>query len=101
MDKSKAAALIEEQRRRWRSHAPDMALAYRAERVYLGLATMEVCIASALVALNLHAGLFVRIVAPAGFVVGAALLYWQSRRFSQARKLMSGAEGMRDFHSAD
>src|ERR1035441_4777014 len=46
MDKLKAAELIQQQRRRWRSQASDLAIARRAERAYFALAMGYVCIAA-------------------------------------------------------
>jgi hypothetical protein len=98
MDKLKAAELIQQQRRRWRSQASDLAIARRAERAYFALAMGYVCIAASFIALYQHSSLFPRIVGPMGFFIGAAILYWQSRRFTQIRRLLSATDGKTDSH---
>jgi hypothetical protein len=89
MDKLKAAEIIQKQRRRWRSQDSDLAIARRAERVYLALGCLYLCIVSSFIALYQHSSLFARIAGPAGFVAGAVVFYWHSRRFGEIRKLLS------------
>src|SRR4051812_28142064 len=97
MDKSTAKALIDQQRRRWRSQGPDVIVARRAERAYLICAGVFAGAAPAFLALYQHPGLFPRIVEPAGFLIGAAILFWQSRRFTQIRRLLSTPGAKTDF----
>jgi hypothetical protein len=89
MDKLKAAEIIAKQRRRWRSQDSDLAIARRAERVYLALGCSYLCLASSFVALFQHSSFFARIAGPAGFFIGAVIFFWHSRRFGQIRKLFS------------
>jgi hypothetical protein len=83
MDQRKATELIERQRRRWRSQDSDLAIAQRAERVYVSLAIAYVCFAAVLSPLQ-HT-LFARSVILIGFLSGAIALFWHSRRFRQIR----------------
>jgi Flp pilus assembly protein TadB len=94
MDKLEAAALIKQQRRRWQSQESDRAIAERAERAYFGLAMMYVCIAISL-ALLLPT-LTAKVMAAAGFVFCAVILYLQSRRFAQVRKFLAASDAKPD-----
>jgi len=84
MDKHKAAEMIERQRRRWRSQDSDLAIARRAERIYFALAIVYACLGTA-AGLVQHTW-FARAAILTGFLSGAIILCWQSRRFGLIRK---------------
>ena len=80
MNKSKATALIDQHRLRWRSQGTDYAIARRAERTYLGLSVMNAGMVAAFAALFHASGPWPRIALPVGFLIAGAIYYWQSRR---------------------
>jgi cobalamin biosynthesis protein CobD/CbiB len=94
MDKSKAKALIELHRHRWRSEASDDSIARRAQRTYFGIAMMCVCLAFSM-SLLLPA---LRVIIFPGYFVAAAIAYWVSWRFRQIRKLLSDSDAKTDSH---
>jgi hypothetical protein len=92
MDRLKAKALIDLQRRRWRSQATDVALARRAQRACLGLAVGWVAGGAGFTASAAVSGK----VAPflclgLGQLIGSVFFFWQSRRFAQAGILLADA----------
>lgn len=98
MNKPDAIALIQRQRRFWRSHDSDDAIARRGERMYR-IAAIIMTITGA--AEGLIAAAFKRPafnLAGVGFLVGAAVLYWHSRRFAQALRLSTDSNARRDLH---
>jgi hypothetical protein len=97
MNKLKAEEMIQKQRRRWRSQDSDMAIARRAERVYLALGGAFLCIASSFIVLYQHSGLLPKI-GGAGFYIGAVIFFWHSRRFGQIRKLLADSDAKTDPH---
>jgi hypothetical protein len=98
MNKLKATALIDQHRRRWRSQGSDDAIARRAERTYLGLALMNACMAAAFAALFHASGPLPRIALPVSCLIAGAIYYWQSRRFTQIRRLLSGSDAQMVSH---
>ena len=91
MDPGKAAELIEQHRRHWKSSQSDEVIARRAERLYLktamgfGLTAVGNAIADAVHGrlASWWLGLIVALLAV------AVLFYWQSRRLSRIRKMLS------------
>jgi hypothetical protein len=94
MDKSKAKALIELQRRRWRSEASDDSIARRAQRLYFVIAMACVSLAFSLSLLLPTA----RVIIYPGSFLAAAIAYWVSWRFGQIRKLLSDSDAKTDPH---
>jgi hypothetical protein len=92
MDKSKAMALIELHRRRWRSKASDDSIARRAQRTYVGIAMMFVCVAFSM-SFVLPAA---RVIIFPGYSLGAAIAYWASWRFRKIRKPLSDSNAKTD-----
>jgi hypothetical protein len=88
MNYSEAVALIQRHRRFWRSHESDDGIACRGERAYrTGSAFMAItAVAEAAIAASSKkpVGNLIAV----GFLVSAAILYWQSRRFTQALRLL-------------
>ena len=96
MNKSQAATLIDQHRRRWRSKQSDSEIARRARRAYLALAVVHAGFAAALFAVNRHLGPLPRIIMPLVFMIAAAIYFWQCRRFTQIRKLLGTLEANSD-----
>jgi cobalamin biosynthesis protein CobD/CbiB len=94
MDKSKAKALIELHRRRWRSKASDDSIARRAQRTYFGIAMMCVCLAFSMSLLLPKA----RVIIFPGYFLAAAIACWASWRFRQIRNLLSDSDAKTDSH---
>jgi len=93
MDNLKAARLIEQQRRRWRSQEPDQAIARRAERVYFALAAAWAIMGLGFVAAAAVSGKAAPFLfAGLGFCLSAPVLYWQSRRFTQIWKHLADSD---------
>ena len=92
MNESKAAALIEQHRRRWRSAASDDAIARRAERTYLALAIMHAGMVPVFAGLFHAAGFLLSVGLPVAFLIAGAIYFRQSRRFTQIRRHLSEAD---------
>ena len=96
MNKLKAAEIIQKQRRLWRSQDSDLAIARRDERVYFSLAMMDVAVGISLtLVLDTQFG---RVAILVGFLVGACLFLFHSRRFSQIRKLLVDSDAKTETH---
>jgi hypothetical protein len=92
MNKPDAIALIQRQRRVWRSLDSDDVIARRGERVYR-VAAMIMIIAGAaewLIAMAFKSPVFG--IAGGGFLISAAVLLWHSRRFSRARRSLAESD---------
>jgi len=96
MDKAKASALIQEQRRRWWSRewndSSDDLVAHRAERAFFRIAVFWVIIGfgEAMVAAAFRKGAFYFVAA--GVLAGGLLMYVQSRRYARVLKFLSEAK---------
>jgi hypothetical protein len=91
MDKTKALALIEQQRRRWRSREmDDIVLARRAERVFFRVALVYSLLAPVffIVAARVH----IFYAAGVTFLFGGLFLFVHSRRFTEALRVLSDAK---------
>jgi hypothetical protein len=92
MNKTKALALVQQQRRFWHSQEPDAAIARRAERVFFRMALVYFICATLLFAVgstprhHALAGLV------AVFLVCGAAMVWRSRQFTQVSRVLSDAK---------
>lgn len=98
MNSLRAAELIQRQRRRWRSQESDGFIARRAERVYFRASVIcaLTSVAEAVVSIASGQGIFA--VVAAGFLAGAAILYWHSRQFAQVIRLRPASAKEADSH---
>ena len=89
MNKSCAIALIQRQRRLWRSNDSDYAIARRGERVYRIAAVINIIIGAAegLIAAFYKKPVFS--VLASSILISGAILFWHSRRFTQAWELLA------------
>jgi hypothetical protein len=98
MDIAQAKAMIASQRWHWersiftklRALTSDDAIARESERLYLVLAIVWFSTAGAFPAL-LHSS-FASAMFSMGFLIGGLILFWRSRRFAQARRLLDATE---------
>ncbi len=88
--------MIHQQRRRWQSQESDLAIARRAERAYSGLSKMFAIVALIFVALARNHPPFV--MGAVGFVVGSAILFWQSKQFAEVQKILAESDQETDSH---
>lgn len=92
MTQLEAAALVDRQRRRWRCHDSDKAITRRGVRAYAWAAGVQffVALAEAVLAtvFKRPALLFTAV----GFFIGALILFWCSRRFTQVMLMLGSAE---------
>ena len=92
MNKNQALALLQQQRRFWRSRESDAALACRAERVFLRIAVVYFLFAPVFLAVArtpAHLGFY----GLAGeFLICGLYLFWRSRRFTQVLRILSETE---------
>jgi hypothetical protein len=88
MDKNKAAELIRQQRQRWPSEGSDEFIARRAQRGYHKMAIIFAVIG----ALEAGAGAYLKVrplyFTATGFLVGAGIWHWNSRRFTNVLRVL-------------
>jgi|ERR1700722_1862367 len=99
MNTQEAAAIIEKQRQRTKSDAPDELVALRAEQDWLWrMLSMLIAVPYCLLSLHHHAGkdsAFDRFCGHAALYVilaVAILSYWESSRYARARKLLGAPQ---------
>jgi len=92
MNKVKALALIDQQRRWWRRQDPDLAIAQRAERVFLRMAVVYLIFAPIFLAIAIVPKLHLFYAVASIFLIGGVYLFWRSRRFTQVLRVLSEAK---------
>jgi len=92
MDKAKALALIDQQRRCWRWQAPDTALARRAERVFFRVALVYFIGALLFLGIGSFLGVHVFYAMAGTLLFCGAFLFWRSRRFTEVLRVLSDAK---------
>jgi hypothetical protein len=88
MNKSKALALVQQLRRRWRSQESDTAIARRAERVFFRVALVYFIFCPVFVGVAILSVRPVYYILAGTFLICGALLFWRSRRFSQVLRVL-------------
>jgi hypothetical protein len=98
MDALRAAELIRQQRRRWRSQESDTFIARRAERAYFRASVVFAvgAVAEAFISVASRRSSFMFVAA--SFSVSAAILFWQSRQFTKVLSLLPDLEKKTDSH---
>jgi hypothetical protein len=98
MKKADAIALIQRQRRVWRSQDSDDAIARRGERVYRIAAIIMIITGAAewLIAAAFKRPVFG--IPAGGFLISAAVLLWHSRRFTRALRSLANSNARTDLH---
>jgi len=93
MDKSKALALVQQQRRFWRRwQEPDLAIARRAERIFFRVALVYLIFAPIFLGIASFPKYHVFYAMAGTFLLCGGLLFWRSRRFTQVSRVLSEAK---------
>jgi nitrate reductase gamma subunit len=91
MDQTKALALIDQQRRWWRRQDTDLAIARRAERIFFRVALVYLIFAPLLFAAATNPKHHILYTVAGIFLCCGVFLFWRSRRFTQALRVLSDA----------
>lgn len=93
MNKAKALALIDQQRRFWRRwQDPNLAIAQRAERVFFRVAVVYLIIAPVFIGIASVPKFHLFYAVAGTFLFFGVFLLWRSRRFTQVLRVLSEAE---------
>jgi hypothetical protein len=93
MNKTQASALIQQQRRFWRSQESDPAIARRAERVFFRVALVYFIsgpVFLGIASYPTHHNVYALAVT---FLICGMCLFWRSRRFTQVLRVLSETDG--------
>jgi hypothetical protein len=88
MDKTQALKLVREQRDRWPSQGADEFIARRARRGYRKMAIVFAVIALLEAAIAAKMTIWPVYIPALGFLIGAGIWEWQSRRFDKVLKAL-------------